>query len=100
MQRENALHALAVGNATHRERLIEAAALAPNHDAGEDLDPLFVAFDHTGVHAHAVTDFETARFGFMLFLFDRVDEAVHNARSRPAAGRTFSIGQSENANRR
>src|ERR1700674_4105654 len=100
MQRKTALHTLAVGNAAHGERFIKAAAFASDHDAGEDLDSLLVAFHHPRVHTDAVTDFETVRFGLVLFLFDRVDDAVHNARSRLTAGRTFSIGHAENANGR
>ena len=100
MQRKTALHTFAVGNAAHGECFIEAAAFASNHDAGEDLDSLLVAFHHARVHADAVTDFKAVRFGLVLFLFDRVDDAVHNAGSRLAAGRTFSFGHAENANGR
>src|SRR6266404_4170297 len=98
MQRKTALHTFAVGNAAHGERFIEAAAFASDHDAGEDLNSFLVAFDHPGVNAHAVTDFETVRFGLVLFLFDRVDDAVHNAHSRVAAGRSLSMERSKFAN--
>src|SRR5437588_9817028 len=77
MQRKTAVATLAVGNAAHGECFIEAAALASNHDAGENLNSFLVSFHHTGVDADAVTDFETVRFGLVLFFFDRVDDAVH-----------------------
>src|SRR6478735_7653988 len=58
VQREHALHAFAVGNLAHGESGVHAGAAAGDHDAGEDLDPLLVAFLHAAMDLNAVTDVE------------------------------------------
>src|SRR5436853_1034035 len=54
VDRERPLHADAEGDLADRERLLEAAALTPDHDALEDLDALAVPLHDADVHLHGV----------------------------------------------
>src|SRR5436309_2067865 len=55
MHREHALDTLAVADAADGEHFVQATSAFADHHAGENLDALFVAFDHLRVHAHRVT---------------------------------------------
>ena len=52
-------------------------AFAADDNAREDLYSLFVAFHNPRVHADAVADLEAIRVGFLLFLLNSVDDAIH-----------------------
>jgi hypothetical protein len=67
---ENTLHTLAVRNAANGEILIDARALAANHNAGINLDTLLVALNHAGVDFDGIADIEGLEVGFELFGFD------------------------------
>ena len=58
MHGENALHAFAVADPAHGEHLVQPMSTPPNHNAGEYLNALFVAFNHFGMHAHGIADAE------------------------------------------
>ncbi len=58
MQGEYPLHAFAVADAADGEHLVQPMTTAANHNAREDLDALFVAFDHFRVHTHSIADAE------------------------------------------
>ena len=70
MNRELALDALVGHDPTDRERLAAAGAGAGDHRAGEDLDPLLVAFQNLGVHVHDVADVEIGDFRLETRLFN------------------------------
>src|SRR5688572_7718842 len=55
VERERALDADAVAQLAHRVRLLQAAALTPDHVALEDLNPLLAALDHSDVDLELVT---------------------------------------------
>ena len=54
MDGERSLHADAEGHLADGERLLEAAALAADHDALEHLDALAAGLDDAHVHTHGV----------------------------------------------
>src|SRR6059058_1351892 len=56
--REHAFHALAVGNLSHREALVEPAAGTADADAFIGLHARAVAFDHLDVDDHGVAGSE------------------------------------------
>src|SRR5262245_16356361 len=58
VDRGDALDALALDDPADRERLADAAALAGDDDAGEDLDALLGAFEDALVHLDLVADLE------------------------------------------
>ena len=72
VQRKHALDALAVRNAAHREILVQADALAADHDAGVNLDALLLALDHAGMHLHRVAHAERGHVLLHLLGFDFV----------------------------
>src|ERR1700722_11615716 len=69
---ENALHAFAVADASDGEGGIQPVPAAANHDAGKNLDALFVAFDHFGVDTHGVADPEVGGAFAILLCFNFV----------------------------
>src|ERR1700682_51166 len=98
MERKHTLDAFAVGNAADGKGFVEPASFSANNDSGKNLDSFLVAFDDAGVEAHAVANFKFRDVGLDLFLFDSVNNPVHNGPpGGPAGGRTFSIGAGENA---
>ena len=78
MQRENALDAFAVGDATYGESLVYSPALAGDDDTREDLDALLVAFAHLGVHADAVADLEGGDVRLQLRSGDLFNDGIHD----------------------
>src|SRR5262245_39396015 len=58
VQRENALDALALHDAPHRERGAPALAALRDHHAGVDLHALLLPFEDAQVHVHGVADLE------------------------------------------
>jgi hypothetical protein len=70
VDRENPLYTLAVGYTTNGEVLVDASALAANHNAGINLNALLVAFDNAGVDFDCVTDIEWLEVGLELFGFN------------------------------
>ena len=70
VQRENALHAFAVADAADGEHLVQPATAPANDHAGKNLDALFVAFDHFGVHAHGIAHREIRGVLAKLFRFN------------------------------
>ena len=56
MQRENALHPLALNDAAHREGLAHAFAAAGNDHTAKDLDALFLPLQDALVNIHQVAD--------------------------------------------
>src|ERR1700677_1779103 len=77
MNREHALDAFPVGNAAHGESLVDADALAADHDPCKNLDAFLVAFHHAGVDPYAVAHLEAGDLRFKLLLFDFIDD-THN----------------------
>src|SRR3954470_22566281 len=55
MDWENALHTFAVGNATDRERLIQAASFTADDDALKNLNSFLIAFYDAGMNANTVS---------------------------------------------
>ena len=58
VHREYLLDALAVGDPSDREGLVDASALAGDHDSGKDLYSLPFTFPNPSVHTHAVANLE------------------------------------------
>src|SRR6516162_9471589 len=89
IQRENALHALAVGDLAHREILVEAGARTPDADSLVRLDTGALALDYLDIDENGVARSELRDFlaggklGHLLF-FELLNE-VHG---------TFSVGRS------
>ena len=54
MQRENTLHAHAVGHLAHDERAVRSAALAPQDNTLKNLNALLLALDDPGVHLNGI----------------------------------------------
>src|SRR5436190_22955001 len=99
MNREDALDAFAVGNSANGKSLVQSAPFSSDHDASKNLDPLLVALHHPGVHANAVADLELRGVGLELFLFNSVDDPVHNESSKGVAGGAeLLIGRRQIAN--
>ncbi len=67
---ENTLHAFAIGNAANGEILVDARALAANHNAGINLDTLLVALNHAGVDFDRIANIEGLQVGLELLGFD------------------------------
>src|SRR5215467_927387 len=90
IDREHALHALAVGDLAHREVLVEAVAGAPDTDALIGLDAGALALDHLDVHQDGVARLEVGdllaggQLGHLLF-FEFLNE-VHGGFSVGSAG--------------
>src|SRR6266480_7682154 len=61
--------------------------LAPNHDAGENLDPFLVAFHNPRMNTNAVAHSKVPRIRFLLFFLDDVDDPIHETPPAPPAGR-------------
>src|SRR6266480_2201141 len=61
--------------------------LAPNHDAGENLDPFLVAFHNPRMNTNAIAHSKGRRIRFLLFFLDDVDDPIHEIPSVPPAGR-------------
>src|SRR5690606_25980318 len=74
---EHAFDTLAVADAANGEGLMNTMPLARDHDAGEHLDTLLVAFAHLGVHTHAVANLEVGQVLFQLRGSDLVDDGIH-----------------------
>src|SRR5213079_2480806 len=73
MEREDALHAFAVADATDGEHLVQPMPAPPNHHAGENLDALFVAFHDFGVDADAVAHPEAGVVLAILLRFNLIE---------------------------
>src|SRR5437773_247981 len=86
MNREHAFDAFAIGNSANSKSLVQSAPFSSDHDASKNLDPFLVALHHPGVHANAVADLELRGVGLELFLFNSVDNPVHNESSKGGAG--------------
>src|SRR5262249_6804079 len=56
VNREDALHALALDTAPHREALAHALAAASDHSAGTDLDALLLPFENALVDIDSIAD--------------------------------------------
>src|SRR5436305_4374262 len=76
MDWKNAFHTLAVRDATDRESLVDSSPLTADHYPRENLDPFFIPFAHTGMHAHPVPHFELGDVGFLLLFGQGIDD-VH-----------------------
>src|SRR3972149_1506055 len=63
MNRENSLYALAETDFTDRERFVDAAMLAPDHDPFKGLDALLFAFTDAHVHPNRVAGRKFGYFG-------------------------------------
>src|SRR5271166_2422316 len=77
IDREDPLDALTVAYPPDGEGLVDSGALARDHDAGEDLDPLLVTLAHFRVHPHAVPDLERRDLLLHLARGDFLDDWVH-----------------------
>src|SRR5439155_25164893 len=73
VDREDPLHADAVGSLADGERLAAPAAAAAEHGALEDLDALLVTLDDAHVHAHRVARPELGQALAELLGLDAVD---------------------------
>jgi hypothetical protein len=92
MQRKYPLHAFPVRDPAYGESFVQAAALAADHDTGEDLDPFLVAFHDPRVHAYAVANRKRREVTFLLLLLNIINDLVHNTRRQPrGCGRTLSF---------
>src|SRR2546421_10562389 len=99
MNRKHPLDAFAIRNSADGKSLIQPAPFASDDDAGKNLDPFLVAFDHSSVHANAVPDLELRGVCLELFLFNSVDDPVHNESSKGVAGGAeLLIGRRQIAN--
>jgi hypothetical protein len=78
MERKHALDTLPIRNAPDREGFVQPAAFAANDDAGKNLDSFLIAFHDPCMDPNSIADFEIRYVGLELFLFDCVDDAVHN----------------------
>ena len=58
------------------EHLAGAGAAAGDHDAGEDLDAFFVAFQDLRVHVDRVADAELGNFGLEARLLDHFENLL------------------------
>jgi len=107
---KNAFDAFAIGNSAHGEVFIYASAFPSDDNARENLDPFLVPLDHASVHTNAVANFKTVGVALLLFLFDDIENAVHNPASgegaftllqarQKASSRAFVIVDPANYNR-
>src|SRR4030095_10320352 len=78
MHRKHALDAFAVRNPANGKRFIQPAALPADHDPGENLNTLLVAFHHSSMDSDGIADAKLRQLGFELFFLDGVDDAVHD----------------------
>src|SRR5256885_12476700 len=74
---EHALDALAVRNLAHRERGVESAVAARDHDALVSLDTLTVALYHLDLHHHGVAGLEVRNLAGHALLLDFLDYPAH-----------------------
>src|SRR5204862_7737267 len=74
---EDALDALAVRDLAHRERGVESAVAARDHDALVSLDTLTVALYHLDLHHHGVAGLEVRNRGGHALLLDFLDYPAH-----------------------
>src|SRR4029077_2098102 len=74
---EHALDALAVRDLAHRERGIESAVAARDHDTLVRLHPLTVAFHHLDLHHHGVAGLEVRNLAGHALLLDFLDYLAH-----------------------
>src|SRR5207244_5380396 len=77
MQRKYPFDTFSVGNTANGKGFVQTTALSPDHNSSKDLNALFVAFHHPGVHSYAVTNGKFCFSGLLLLLFNRVDDTVH-----------------------
>src|ERR1700710_2828332 len=77
MQREGPLDADAKGLLADREGLAHAGALAPQHDALEDLGAFARSLDHLEVNAHTIAGAEGGKTLPQLVTLDFVDYGAH-----------------------
>src|SRR6202521_1615783 len=91
---EHALDALAVRDLAHRERGVESAVAARDHDTLVRLHPLTVAFHHLDLHHHGIAGLEVRNLAGHALLLDFLDYLAHvqlprsslpAARAAPAA---------------
>src|SRR5580704_675203 len=89
VNREGALDAFTVRHLAHRERGIEAAIAARNHDALIGLHPLAVSFDHLDLHHDRVAGLECRHFAGHSLRIQRLNDVTHghllNSRQRQCA---------------
>src|SRR5437016_3650840 len=93
MQREDALDAFAVGNATDCECFVEPASFAANYDASKNLNALLVALHDARMNVNAIAHGKLRRIALLLFFFNSIDDAVH--RVPPLAGEYFQTAARE-----
>lgn len=75
VQWKNTFDALTVRNTAHGEVRIDASTFASDHDAGVDLDTLFITFDNAGVDFDGVADLKFFETGFELLAFNLINDA-------------------------
>ena len=68
-------NALAVRNTADSEVFVDPGALAPNHDAGVNLDTLLVTLNNASVDFDRVSDVEGGCVGLELFGFDFLNDS-------------------------
>src|SRR2546421_4036482 len=74
---EHPLAALAVRDLAHRERGVESAVAARDHDALVRLDTLAVALHHLDLHHHRVAGLEVRNLAGHALLLDFLDYPAH-----------------------
>src|SRR5882762_8544331 len=74
---EHALDALAVRDLAHRERGVESAIAARDHDTLVRLHPLTVAFHHLDLHHHGIAGLEVRNLAGHALLLDFLDYLAH-----------------------
>src|ERR1700720_389116 len=74
---EHALDTLAVRDLAHRERGVESAVTARDHDALVRLHTLTVAFHHLDLHHHGVAGLEVRDLAGHALLLDFLDYLAH-----------------------
>ena len=92
MHWKDALHTFAVGDSTHRERLIQTAAFSADYRTGEHLDSLLVSLENTRMNAYTVANGKRRRVALLLLFLDGINNLIHRLVVGPAnAGRTLSF---------
>ena len=70
MNRKGSFNAFALNDAANGKHFAGTAATTSNHDATEDLDPLFLAFQNPRVHVDRIADAEFGHVSLEAALFD------------------------------
>src|SRR5690242_21182814 len=79
MHRKHALDSFAVRNTANGKGFIQTAPFPADHDPGENLNTLLVAFHHSSMDADGIADAKLRQLRFELFFLNGVNDAVHSS---------------------